>query len=195
MKGKADFKKAIKLAVSTFGSYIGASYGANFIGDKIHMDYGKAIAAAGLFAGGMKLSESMAQKQPEIALGITAGTGLNSLVQIAKIPMINNKLPPAVQDLLSGSDDINHQLLLNGVSDHELYGDPRVQNLARAMAQNEVNEYQTALAGYAEERGLLEAPLGSEYDEMNGVMHQEMHGMEDDQLFGEDDEMSGIVDI
>jgi hypothetical protein len=161
-----------KLVASTFGSFFGMNLASSKLGSKVNEKYGAAIVGAGGLAGSVVAAKSIEQSQPMVALGIVAGSGANALLQTMKVEAIRSRLPDSVQSMLSGYGD--QQFLpvvnLNGVDDEALYGDPRVKEIARQMADHEVNETLAALSGAVEQMSLP----GPQSDVI--VMQEQMNG-------------------
>lgn len=148
VQGKKDI---IKLAVTTLGTLIGSAYGSAKFGPKVHDKYGGAIVGTGIFGGSIAASPKIAEIDPFVALGVMAGSGANLGYQILKTDVVKSKLPDGMQAMLSGFGDNQYLPIanLNGVSDETLYGDPRVREIARNMAEQEIMEYQAAMHGAA----------------------------------------------
>ena len=144
MANKNEEKKELaKLIGATFGSFLGARVATDKLGSKVNEKYGQAI-------------DKISKTQPSIALGLVAGTGANALFMLMKTEPIRTRLPDAMQSMLSGASDRDYipVVSLNGVSDEELYGNERVREIARQMADDEVNETLAALNGAAEQLAL-----------------------------------------
>ena len=173
-----DKKEIAKLVLSGFGSAFGSIIVSNKYGAKVNEKYGSAIIGGAGLAGAVAVSDRVSKSEPSVALGLIAGTGINALYQTIKLEPIRKRLPDSMQQYLNGWDDNRpvEVLHLNGVPDQILFGDPRVKEIARQMADAEVNETIAALNGAAETFSQAALPdvqyeiHGEEYEgQMNGI--------------------------
>jgi hypothetical protein len=134
----------LKFIFSSFGGFLASRWATKNYGSKIHVDYGESALSTGIAVA--VISSAKKISDPQIGLGLIAGTGMNAAWSYASIPAIKSKLPDSIQATLgSEMGESGNGNSLDGYSDYELMGNERVINIAREMADHEKEAYQKAL--------------------------------------------------